>query len=172
MYMYVVYMIFIHLYKGHGTISQPRVPTLLSSHVAKQHWAPCLQFGCQRWRWRDVRPAPTHTMLHVIIVILSQCIAVHLICNMYIHIYIYKYVFAYITLQYVFFELLLVTSGLVQPKALQKPPSSVQYFWQAQTTRMLYRVFSRGHEMIPVWNPTSILKIALLSWILTVAHLK
>ena len=33
------------------------------------------------------------------------------------------------------------------------------------------RLYSRGLNIIPIWNPVSILNIALLSTILTVAHL-
>ena len=34
----------------------------------------------------------------------------------------------------------------------------------------IYKDFSRGLNVIPIWNPMSILNVALLSIILTVAH--
>ena len=40
----------------------------------------------------------------------------------------------------------------------------------SQEDRTLYWEFSWAHEMIPVWNPTSILNMALLAMILSVAH--
>ena len=45
-----------------------------------------------------------------------------------------------------------------------------QYFWQAKRTWILHNNASSGHNVIPVFNPMSILNMALLSTLLTLAH--
>ena len=49
--------------------------------------------------------------------------------------------------------------------------SNGQYYWQVERTWILYNEFNRGHNVSTLWNPMSILALALLSMIFTVAHM-
>ena len=46
-----------------------------------------------------------------------------------------------------------------------------QYFWQAKMTWILYKDTIRAHNRMRMQNPVSTLDMALLSIILTVAHM-
>ena len=47
-----------------------------------------------------------------------------------------------------------------------------QHSWLTKRTWIPYKDFSTGHHITPTHNPMSIQKMALLSIILTVAHMK
>ena len=66
--------------------------------------------------------------------------------------------------------------GLVGRAMIPKPGhmSYGQNYWQGQRTWILHEDSSRVDDIVPIWNPTSILNInvAPLSMMLTVAYLR